>query len=99
MANWKKICRNIDQPLGYYAGNSQISLRGDELVIVPVDSVSAGFLQREDSIKLILEGVERQINKSVRLSISKADMQSGYDGDLIDLEHIEGINMDIICED
>ena len=99
VANWKKICRNIDQPLGYYAGNSQISLRGDELVIVPVDSVSAGFLQREDSIKLILEGVERQINKSVRLSISKADMQSGYDGDLIDLEHIEGINMDIICED
>lgn len=96
-ANWKKICRSMPMPVKQFASNAQISEQGGTLVIVPNTDMDGSFLS--GSIDRIKETLELQVNKSVSVMIAKASMQTGYDGNIIDLDNIEGINMPITYEE
>ncbi len=97
--NWKKICRSMPLPIGKFASNGQISENNGTLVIVPNSEVDGSFLSAENNLSKIKECLELQVNKSVNVMVAKTTMQSGYDGNIIDLDNIEGVNMPITYEE
>lgn len=79
LSSWKAIKETIEHPLVDYLDKCRLSINDeDELLLVPLDSLTEKYLQQDGRKEAIMEAINESVEKEVTVKIMSATSEEEF---------------------